>query len=117
MPDEISIYKGMDHTFRATVTTGAATWDISGATNIDITVKQYKSSTSATLSYAGTPLLANKIAWGSDGTDGVIDISFLDSETSALTAGQYVYDIKITDAGGLKHTPIDSILTIKETVS
>ena len=40
MTDEIEIYKGRDHTFRATLTSGGSTWDISTATNIDFTVKK-----------------------------------------------------------------------------
>lgn len=55
--------------------------------------------------------------FNSDRTTGKITISLTDTQTTALSAGRYQYDVLITDSGGTKTRVVEGIATINPSVS
>jgi hypothetical protein len=50
-------------------------------------------------------------------TTGQITISLTDTQTAALEAGRYVYDLVITDSSGNKTRVVEGIATVNPSVS
>jgi len=114
MANEILVYKDCTHVFQATLTSGGSTWDISAVTEITLTVKTEKGdgiSAEFTLTKTG-----GDIAFATDGTDGVINITFDNSETANIDIRNYVYDIRVI-LSGESYTPLEGVLTVEDTVT
>lgn len=72
-------------------------------------------------SSAGGTLIKNLSSAGGEitlgGSNGRITLSLTDAETSAITAGRYVYDLELTDSGGLIERLIEGNVTFKAEVT
>lgn len=96
--------------FTTTVTindnTGSAL-DLTGYTALAMIRKTYQSTTATTFTST----------FVSPRTTGQITISLTDTQTAALEAGRYVYDLVITDASGNKTRVVEGIATVNPSVS
>ena len=72
-------------------------------------------------SSVGGTLIENLSSSGGEitlgGSNGRITLSLTDAETSAITAGRYVYDLELTDDGGLIERLIEGNVTFKGEVT
>ena len=57
------------------------------------------------------------VAFASDRTTGQLTISLTDTQTTALEAGRYNYDVLITDSSGTKTRVVEGIATVNPSVS
>ena len=80
--------------------------DLTGYTAI----AQIRKSPSSSTSVSFTTAFA---AW----TTGQITISLTDTQTTALEAGRYNYDVLITSGGGTKTRVVEGIATVNPSVS
>jgi hypothetical protein len=72
-------------------------------------------------SAVGGSLIENLSSSGGEitlgGSNGRITLSLTDVETSAISAGRYVYDLELTDGGGLIERLIEGNVTFKGQVT
>tara|TARA_B100001175_G_C19452844_1_gene612245 strand:+ start:409 stop:744 length:336 start_codon:yes stop_codon:yes gene_type:complete len=105
-----NLFIDQDADFTTTVTvndsTGSAL-DLTGYTASAMIRKSYKSTTST----------AFTVAFESPRTLGQVTLSLTDTQTGALGAGRYVYDLVIITSGGDKTRVVEGIVTIKPSVS
>lgn len=105
-----NIFIDQGATFSTTLTindsTGSAL-DLSGYTAIAQVRKSPSSSTSVGFT----------TAFASDRTTGQITISLTDTQTTALEAGRYNYDVLITSSGSVKTRVVEGIATVNPSVS
>jgi hypothetical protein len=105
-----NIFIDQDADFTTTVTvndSGGTALDLSGYTALAMIRKTYQSTTATTF----TSTFANPR------TSGQITISLTDTQTAALEAGRYVYDMIITDSLGVKTRVVEGIATVNPSVS
>ncbi|NCW74272.1 MAG: hypothetical protein EBW06_06785 [Gammaproteobacteria bacterium] len=105
-----NIFIDQDADFTTTVTvndSGGTALDLSGYTALAMIRKTYQSTSATTF----TSTFANPR------TSGQITISLTDTQTAALEAGRYVYDMVITDALGVKTRVVEGIATVNPSVS
>ena len=102
------IDQGADFTTTVTIndSTGSAL-DLTNYTALAMMRKSYASTTATTFTST----------FASDRTTGQITISLSDTQTAALEAGRYVYDLVITDASGTKTRVVEGIATVNPSVS
>ena len=67
--------------------------------------------------YESTTATAFTSTFATDRTTGQITISLTDTQTSTLESGRYVYDLLVTDAGGIKTRVVEGIATVNPSVS
>ena len=91
------IDQGTDYTITVDVTDSAG--DILDLTDYTATAQIRKTYTSSSLSATFTTSIA--------AAAGQVTISLTDTQTSALEAGRYVYDLNIESAGGVKTRVIE----------
>ena len=91
------IDQGTDYTITVDVTDSAG--DILDLTGYTATAQIRKTYTSSSLSATFTTSIA--------AAAGQVTISLTDTQTSALEAGRYVYDLNIESAGGVKTRVIE----------
>ena len=105
-----NLFIDQDADFSTTVTvndsTGSAL-DLTGYTASAMIRKSYKSTTSTSFT----------VAFESPRTTGQVTLSLTDTQTGALSAGRYVYDLVIITSGGDKTRVVEGIVTIKPSVS
>ena len=98
----------------ATFTTTLTINDANGSA-LDLTgytaIAQIRKSPSSSISDSFTATFV------SPRTTGQITISLTDTQTTALEAGRYNYDVLITDSGGTKTRVVEGIATINPSVS
>jgi hypothetical protein len=105
-----NIFIDQDADFTTTVTvndSGGTALDLSGYTALAMIRKTYQSTTATTF----TSTFANPRP------SGQITISLTDTQTAALEAGRYVYDMIITDSLGVKTRVVEGIATVNPSVS
>ena len=105
-----NIFIDQDADFTTTVTvndSGGTALDLSGYTALAMIRKTYQSTSATTF----TSTFANPR------TSGQITISLIDTQTAALEAGRYVYDMVITDSLGVKTRVVEGIATVNPSVS
>ena len=81
--------------------------DLTSYTALAMIRKTYQSTTATTFTST----------FVSPRTTGQITISLTDTQTAALEAGRYVYDLVITDASGNKTRVVEGIATVNPSVS
>ena len=106
-----NIFIDQDATFSTTVTvndsTGSAL-DLTGYTAVAQIRKTYLSSTATSMT----------VAFNADRTTGKIDLSLTATQTGALKAGRYVYDLSITTSDSSTTTRVvEGIATVNPSVS
>ena len=105
----IFIDAGADYTSTVTVTDGTGSaYDLTGYTAAAQIRKTYESS-SATVSFT--------VAFASDRTTGQLDLTLTGAQTSAVTAGRYVYDLLITSSAGALTRVVEGIAQINPRVT
>ena len=102
----------IDHgaTFRTTLTINDANGSALNLTGFTV-IAQIRKSPSSSTSVSFTA------AFASDRTTGQITISLTDTQTTAIEAGRYNYDVLITSAGGVKTRVVEGIATVNPSVS
>lgn len=96
--------------FTTTVTindSNGSALDLTSYTALAMIRKTYQSTTATTFTST----------FVSPRTTGQITISLTDTQTAALEAGRYVYDLVITDASGNKTRVVEGIATVNPSVS
>ena len=81
--------------------------DLTSYTALAMLRKTYDSTTATTFTST----------FDSDRTAGKITISLSDTQTAALEAGRYVYDLLITDVSDTKTRVVEGIATVNPSVS
>ena len=98
----------------ATFTTTLTINDSNGSA-LDLTnytaIAQIRKSPSSSTSTSFT------VAFASDRTTGQLTISLTDTQTTALEAGRYNYDVLITASGGDKTRAVEGIANVNASVS
>jgi len=96
--------------FTTTVTindSNGSALDLTSYTALAMIRKTYQSTTATTFTST----------FVSPRTTGQITISLTDTQTAALEAGRYVYDLVITDGSGNKTRVVEGIATVNPSVS
>jgi len=96
--------------FTTTVTindSNGSALDLTSYTALAMIRKTYQSTTATTFTST----------FVSPRTTGQITISLTDTQTAALEAGRYVYDLIITDGSGNKTRVVEGIATVNPSVS
>jgi len=96
--------------FTTTVTindSNGSALDLTSYTALAMIRKTYQSTTATTFTST----------FVSPRTTGQITISLTDTQTAALEAGRYVYDLVITDSSGNKTRVVEGIATVNPSVS
>ena len=89
----IVIDQGADYSVSIDVTdTDGDTIDLSGYTAAGQIKKTYSSSTAVDFT----------VSIASPASAGILDVGLSNTQTNAMKAGRYVYDIEITNSGGVK---------------
>ena len=105
-----NLFIDQDADFTTTVTvndsTGSAL-DLTNYTALAMIRKTYQSSTATTFTSS----------FVSPRTTGQITISLTDTQTTALEAGRYNYDVLITSSGSVKTRVVEGIATVNPSVS
>jgi hypothetical protein len=102
------IDQNADFTTTVTVNDSAGNaLDLTGYTALAMIRKTYESTSATTFTST----------FGGPRTSGQITISLTDTQTAALEAGRYVYDMVITDALGVKTRVVEGIATVNPSVS
>lgn len=102
------IDQGADFTTTVTVNDAAGSaLDLTGYTTLAMIRKTYESTSATTFTST----------FASPRTSGQITISLTDTQTAALDAGRYVYDLVITDTLGVKTRVVEGIATVNPSVS
>ena len=83
-----------------------AAWDLTGYSVAAKIKKSYYSSTSTSFT-----------ATVSSTSTGTVVLTLLDTATSAMDPGRYLYDVIVTSAGGTKTRVIEGIVTINPGVT
>ena len=105
----IYIDAGADYLTTVTVTdSSGAALDLTGYTAAAQISKTYESS-SATVSFT--------VAFNADRTTGKLDVSLTGTQTAAVTAGRYVYDVLITSGASAKTRVVEGIATFNPRVT
>ncbi len=105
----IYIDAGADYTTTVTVTdSSGAALDLTGYTAAAQIRKTHESS-SVTVSFT--------VAFNADRTTGRLDISLTGTQTGAISAGRYVYDVLITSGASAKIRVVEGIVTINPRVT
>ena len=105
-----NLFIDQDADFTTTVTvndSNGTALDLTSYTALAMIRKTYQSSTATTFTSA----------FVSPRTTGQITISLTDTQTAALEAGRYVYDLVITDSSGSKTRVVEGIATVNPSVS
>ena len=105
-----NIFIDQGATFSKTITvkdTSGNALNLTGFTAIAQIRKSPSSSTSTSFT----------VAFASDRTTGQLTISLTDTQTTALEAGRYNYDVLITDSSGTKTRVVEGIATVNPSVS
>lgn len=103
----VEVIKNRTHTLQATLTNDGAVWDISTATEIYFTVATIEGASGVINHTLG----GGEIAFATDGSDGVINITVDNSDTASLSLGGYVFGIDVT-IGGETYQALCGIFTI-----
>jgi len=102
------IDQSADFTTTVTINDSAGSaLDLTGYTALAMIRKTYQSTTATTFTST----------FVSPRTSGQITISLTDTQTAALEAGRYVYDLVITDSSGNKTRVVEGIATVNPSVS
>ena len=102
------IDQSADFTTTVTINDSAGSaLDLTGYTALAMIRKTYQSTTATTFTST----------FVSPRTTGQITISLTDTQTAALEAGRYVYDLVITDSSGNKTRVVEGIATVNPSVS
>ena len=102
------IDQSADFTTTVTINDSAGSaLDLTGYTALAMIRKTYQSTTATTFTST----------FVSPRTSGQITISLTDTQTAALEAGRYVYDMVITDSSGNKTRVVEGIATVNPSVS
>ena len=104
----IFIDQGAD--FSTTVT-------ISDANGSALDLTGYTALAQVRKTYASSTATAFTADFAADRTTGQITISLTDTQTTALEAGRYVYDLLVTNASGTKTRVVEGIATVNPSVS
>jgi hypothetical protein len=105
-----NLFLDQDADFTTTVTindSAGSALDLTGYTALAMIRKTYQSTTATTFTST----------FVSPRTTGQITISLTDTQTAALEAGRYVYDMVITDSSGNKTRVVEGIATVNPSVS
>jgi len=105
-----NLFLDQDADFTTTVTindSAGSALDLTGYTALAMIRKTYQSTTATTFTST----------FVSPRTLGQITISLTDTQTAALEAGRYVYDMVITDSSGNKTRVVEGIATVNPSVS
>ena len=105
-----NLFLDQDADFTTTVTindSAGSALDLKGYTALAMIRKTYQSTTATTFTST----------FVSPRTSGQITISLTDTQTAALEAGRYVYDMVITDSSGNKTRVVEGIATVNPSVS
>jgi hypothetical protein len=105
-----NLFLDQDADFTTTVTindSAGSALDLTGYTALAMIRKTYQSTTATTFTST----------FVSPRTSGQITISLTDTQTAALEAGRYVYDMVITDSSGNKTRVVEGIATVNPSVS
>jgi len=105
-----NLFLDQDADFTTTVTindSAGSALDLTGYTALAMIRKTYQSTTATTFTST----------FVSPRTSGQITISLTDTQTAALEAGRYVYDLVITDSSGNKTRVVEGIATVNPSVS
>jgi hypothetical protein len=78
--------------------------------NIDLT--GYTGAGQIRKTYSSTTAVNFAVAVADPSTSGVLNISLTNSQTNAMKAGRYVYDVEITSSGGIKTRVLEGQLEI-----
>lgn len=78
--------------------------------NIDLT--GYTGAGQIRKTYSSTMAVNFAVAVADPSTSGVLNISLTNSQTNAMKAGRYVYDVEITSSGGTKTRVLEGQLEI-----
>jgi len=78
--------------------------------NIDLT--GYTGAGQIRKTYSSTTAVNFAVAIADPSTSGVLNISLTNSQTNAMKAGRYVYDVEITSSGGTKTRVLEGQLEI-----
>ena len=78
--------------------------------NIDLT--GYTGAGQIRKTYSSTTAVNFAVAVADPSTSGVLNISLTNSQTNAMKAGRYVYDVAITSSGGTKTRVLEGQLEI-----
>lgn len=82
-----------------------------------INVTNYAFSSQIRKSYYSTNPTANIIVTVSDAANGNVKLSMDSANTSNVKAGRYLYDLIMTDTGGVKTRVIEGIITVTPQVT
>jgi hypothetical protein len=105
-----NLFLDQDADFTTTVTindSAGSALDLTSYTALAMIRKTYQSTTATTFTST----------FVSPRTTGQITISLTDTQTAALEAGRYVYDMVITDSSGNKTRVVEGIATVNPSVS
>lgn len=105
-----NLFIDQDADFTTTVTindSNGSALDLTSYTALAMIRKTYQSTSATTFTST----------FASDRTTGQITISLTDTQTAALEAGRYVYDLVITDSSGTKTRVVEGIATVNPSVS
>ena len=105
-----NLFIDQDADFTTTVTindSNGSALDLTSYTALAMIRKTYQSTTATTFTST----------FVSPRTTGQITISLTDTQTAALEAGRYVYDLVITDTSGNKTRVVEGIATVNPSVS
>jgi len=106
---DITLIIGDDETVQVTICSDAA-----GAVPVDINGRTYEASIAATPGGAVVDTFTTAVS--GDGSTGVVTLTLTDTETAALTAGVYSWDLVETN-GTAETTLILGYCTIQERVT
>lgn len=108
--EDITIDQGADQTIRLElVDTSGAKKDLTGYSSAAQIRKTYSSSDSDAVTFAS--------AIPSPATDGILNLTLTNSQTGAMKAGRYVYDVEISFEDSSANTIVERILEGQITVS
>lgn len=108
--EDITIAQGSDHTLKLELEDKSGLKkDLSGYSAAAQIRKTYSSSDSDAVTFAS--------AIPAPATDGILNLSLTNSQTGAMKAGRYVYDVEISFVDSNANTIIERILEGQITVS
>ena len=105
-----NLFIDQDADFTTTVTindSNGSALDLTSYTALAMIRKTYQSTSATTFTST----------FATDRTTGQITISLTDTQTAALEAGRYVYDLVITDSSSTKTRVVEGIATVNPSVS
>ena len=80
----------------------SASIDVTDIDGDNINLTGYAAAGQIRKSYSSTTAVNFAVSVASPATSGILNISLTNTQTNAMKAGRYVYDIEITSSGGTK---------------